>query len=212
MMYEKLIEAILNIQESEALALVADLNNNNADPMEIMNCCSKAMEQVGSRFEEGEYFLPELMMAGEILKQIADIVKPRIKGEISVNRKGRVLVGTVSGDIHDIGKDIVAFLLDVNGYEVLDIGVDVSPQKFVEEINNFRPSVVGLSGLLTIAYESMKNTVEAIKEAGLRDQVKIMIGGGQMSETICAFAGADAYGKDAVAGVTLVKKWMEERQ
>lgn len=211
MMYEKLSEAILNIQESEALTIVADLNNNNADPMEIMNCCSKAMDQVGKRFEEGEYFLPELMMAGEILKQIADIVKPRIRSEVSVNKKGRVLVGTVSGDIHDIGKDIVTFLLDVNGFEVMDIGVDVSPQKFVEEIHNFKPAVVGLSGLLTIAYESMKNTVEAIKEAGLRDQVKIMIGGGQMSNNICAYAGADAYGKDAVAGVTLVKKWMEER-
>jgi trimethylamine corrinoid protein len=210
-MYNKLIEAIKDIREEEALALVTELLNSGADPMEIMNSCSMAMDKVGQLFEAGDYFLPELMMAGEILKQIAEVVKPKMKGESAAKNKGRVLIGTVSGDIHDIGKDIVAFLLNVNGYDVCDIGVDAPPEKFVSEILEFRPAVVGMSGLLTVAYESMKNTVEAIEKAGLRNQVKIMIGGGQMSENICSFAGADAYGKDAIAGVNLVKKWMGDK-
>jgi 5-methyltetrahydrofolate--homocysteine methyltransferase len=121
---------------------------------------------------------------------------------------GRVLMGTVDGDIHNIGKDIVSFLLDVNGFKVRDIGVDVSPEKFVEEIKDFQPQVVGMSGLLTLAYDSMKNTVQAITDAGLRDSVKIMIGGAPMSEKVKEYAGADAYGKDAIVAVTLVKEWV----
>jgi 5-methyltetrahydrofolate--homocysteine methyltransferase len=116
-------------------------------------------------------------------------------------------MGTVEGDIHDIGKDIVTFLLEVNGFEVRDIGIDVPPDTFVEEIKAFQPQVVGMSGLLTLAYDSMKRTVQAIEEAGLRDTVKIMIGGGQVSEKIREHAGADAFGKDAMEGIALVKQW-----
>jgi methanogenic corrinoid protein MtbC1 len=208
-MHKKLITAIRDIQEEEALTIANNLINSGADPMKIMDSCSTAMDMVGKLFEEGEYFLPELMMAGEILKQISNIVKPKIAGTVASQRKGKVLIGTVEGDIHDIGKDIVAFLLDVNEFEVRDIGIDASPEKFVQMINDFKPAVVGMSGLLTVAYESMKNTVRAIEEAGLRNKVKIMIGGGQMSDNICTYAGADAYGKDAIAGVNLVKNWLE---
>jgi methanogenic corrinoid protein MtbC1 len=117
-------------------------------------------------------------------------------------------MGTVEGDIHDIGKNIVTFLLDVNGFEVRDIGIDVPPSKFVEEIKDFKPQVVGLSGLLTLAYGSMKKTVQVIEKAGLRDRVKIMIGGGQVNEQTREYVGADAFGKDAMEGVTLAKKWI----
>jgi 5-methyltetrahydrofolate--homocysteine methyltransferase len=209
-MHDKLTEALTEVNEQNALEITAELIQSGTDPMRIMDSCSDAMDEVGRRFEEGEYFLPELMMAGEIFKQISSIVKPKILENAAIEKKGKVLMGTVEGDIHDIGKDIVSFLLDVNGYEVRDIGIDAAPEKFVHEIRTFKPQVVGLSGLLTVAYESMKNTVLAIRDAGLRDQVKIMIGGGQMSEQVCRFAGADAYGKDAIAGVHLVRKWTEE--
>jgi 5-methyltetrahydrofolate--homocysteine methyltransferase len=148
------------------------------------------------------------MLAGEMLTQITDMVKPELAKMPEVKRLGKVVVGTVAGDIHDIGKNIVSFMLDVNGFEVLDLGVDVSPQKFVEAIGDFQPQVVGLSGFLTLAFDAMKETVEAIKSAGLRDGVKIMIGGGQVNEKIQEYAGADAYGKDAMAGVSLAKKWV----
>jgi methanogenic corrinoid protein MtbC1 len=124
-----------------------------------------------------------------------------------IKRHGKVLIGTVEGDIHDIGKDIVTFMLDVNGFDVLDLGVDVSPQKFVEAIQDFEPQVVGLSGFLTLTFDVMKGTVAAIEAAGLRDGVKIMIGGGQMNDQIREYADADAYGQDAMAAVNLAKKW-----
>jgi 5-methyltetrahydrofolate--homocysteine methyltransferase len=117
-------------------------------------------------------------------------------------------MGTVKGDIHDIGKDIVTFLLDVNGFEVKDIGVDAPPEKFVEAIKDFNPQIVGMSGLLTLAYDSMKETVQAIKEAGLRDNVKIMIGGGQMDDKVREYTGSDAYCPDAMAGVSKTKEWL----
>ena len=166
------------------------------------------MEIVGKCFESGEYFLPQLIMAGEILKQISGLVKPHIKGETHSKNLGRVLMGTVQGDIHNIGKDIVSFMLEVNGFEVKDIGIDVAPEKFVEDIKDFRPQVVGLSGLLTLAFDSMRNTVQAITEAGLREQVKIMIGGGQTSEKIREYSGADGYGEDALIAVRLAKEWV----
>jgi 5-methyltetrahydrofolate--homocysteine methyltransferase len=143
-----------------------------------------------------------------MLSQITDILKPELAKLPEVTRHGKVLVGTVEGDIHDIGKNIVTFMLDVNGFDVLDLGVDVSPAKFVEAIQDFQPQVIGLSGFLTLAFDTMKETIEAIETAGLRDGVKIMIGGGQVSEEIQQYAGADAYGRDAMSGVSLARKWI----
>ena len=176
--------------------------------MVILDLAREAMAIVGQRYDEGAYFLPELMLAGEMLNQISDVVKPELAKMPEIKRHGKVLIGTVEGDIHDIGKNIVTFMFDVNGFDVLDLGVDVPPQKFVEAIQDFEPQVVGLSGFLTLAFDAMKETVDAIKEAGLRDKVKIIVGGGQISEEIKEYTGADAYGKDAMAGVSLAKKWI----
>jgi len=207
-MSDELFETMVNMRENEALETTRVLLEGGADALGILDICTQAMEMVGKRFEEGKYFLPELMLAGEMLVQISELVKPHIKGERITEKKGRVLIGTVEGDIHDIGKDMVVFLLDVNGYEVLDIGIDAPPEKFVNGIKDFEPQVVGMSGLLTLAYDSMKNTVEAIREAGLRDKVKIMLGGGQISEEVKEFTGADASARDAVDGIRLTKKWI----
>ena len=207
-MSKKLVNAIADMKEEEALKLVREMVEGGSDPMEILEAGRKAMDIVGQRYEKGTYFLPELMLAGEMLTQITDIVKPELAKMPEVKRHGKVLIGTVAGDIHDIGKNIVSFMLDVNGFDVLDLGVDVPAQKFVEAIRDFQPQVVGLSGFLTLAFDAMKETVEAIKAAGLRDGVKIMIGGGQVNEKIQEYAGADAYGKDAMAGVSLAKKWV----
>jgi len=137
------------------------------------------------------------------------VVKPKLTQTADVKKIGRVVIGTVEGDIHDIGKDIVTFMLDVNGFDVKDLGVDVPAAKFVETVKEFKPQVVGLSGFLTLAYDPMKNTVQALKDAGLRDKVKVMIGGGQIDEQIRQYTGADAYGKDAMAAVSLAKSWVK---
>jgi methanogenic corrinoid protein MtbC1 len=207
-MSEELVKAIADMREEEALKLVREMVEEGTEPMAILDAAREAMAVVGQRFEKGSYFLPELMMAGEILNQVTNLVKPELAKLAEVKRHGKVLIGTVKGDIHDIGKNIVTFMLDVNGFDVLDLGVDVSPQKFISAIQDFQPQVVGLSGFLTLAYDAMKETVEAIETAGLRGKVKIMIGGGQVSEEIRKYAGADAYGKDAMAGVTLAQKWV----
>jgi methanogenic corrinoid protein MtbC1 len=206
-MSEELVQAIADMREDKALKLVREMVEGGSDPMAILDSAREAMGVVGQRYEEGTYFLPELMLAGEMLSQITDILKPELVKLPEIERHGKVLIGTVKGDIHDIGKDIVTFMLDVNGFEILDLGVDVSPQKFVEAIQDFGPQVIGLSGFLTLAFDAMKETVEAIETAGLRDGVKIMIGGGQVGEEIRKYAGADAYGRDAMAGVSLAQKW-----
>jgi 5-methyltetrahydrofolate--homocysteine methyltransferase len=207
-MSEKLVDAIANMREEEALNLAREMLDSIPEPIQVLELCRKGVDIVGKRFEKGEYFLPELIMAGEMLTKISDMVKPRLTGSGSTKRLGKVIIGTVKGDIHDIGKNIVTFVLDVNNFEVHDLGVDVPPQEFINAIREIQPQVVGLSGFLTLAYDSMKETVEAIRDAGLRDKVKIMIGGGQVSDKIREYAGADAYGRDAMAGVALAKKWI----
>jgi 5-methyltetrahydrofolate--homocysteine methyltransferase len=207
-MNDTLINLMADLQEEETLSMVNTLIKEGGNPMDILSDARSAMEIVGKRFETSEYFIPDLMMAGEILKGISDIVKPLIQGDDASAKKGKVLIGTVAGDIHDIGKDIVTFMLDVSGYDVLDIGIDVPIQVFVEKIQEFQPSVVGLSGFLTLAFDSMKKTVEALEKAGLRDNLKIMIGGGQMDDEVRKYVRADAYGKDAVAAVNLCKQWI----
>jgi methanogenic corrinoid protein MtbC1 len=209
-MSRALVNAIADMREEEALKLVREMVEGGSDPMAILDSAREAMAVVGQRYDAGTYYLPELMLAGEIMSQITDIVKPELAKLPEVKRRGKVLIGTVAGDIHDIGKNIVSFMLDVNGFDVLDLGVDVSPQKLVAAIQGFEPQVVGLSGFLTLAFDAMKETVEAIQAAGLRDGVKIMIGGGQINEKIQEYAGADAYGKDAMAGVSLAQKWVGE--
>jgi len=207
-MSKKLVNAIADMREEEALKLVREMVEGGSDPMAILDAAREAMDIIGQRYEKGTYFLPELILAGEMLNQITEVIKPEMAKVPEVERLGKVLMGTVEGDIHDIGKNIVSFMLDVNGFDVLDLGVDVSAQKFVEAIGEFQPQVVGLSGFLALAFDAMKETVEAIKTAGLRDEVKIMIGGGQVSDEVRKYTGADAYGKDAMAGVSLAKEWV----
>ena len=207
-MSKKLVNAIADMKEEEALNIVKKMVEEGSEPTTILNSAKEAMDIVGQRYEKGDYFLPELMLAGEIMTQITELVKPELAKLPEVEHLGRVLIGTVHGDIHDIGKNIVTFMLDVNGFDVRDLGVDVPPEKFVEAVKDFKPQVIGLSGFLTLAFDAMKETVEAISEAGLRDEVKIMVGGGQVNDEISKYAGADAYGKDAMAGVSLAKKWV----
>jgi 5-methyltetrahydrofolate--homocysteine methyltransferase len=208
---KNLVNWLADMNEDDAFALAKKmLLEEGANPVRVLELCRNAMDIVGQRFEKGEYFLPELVLAGEMLENIGAIAKPLIKqapGE-EPKKLAKVLIGTVHGDLHDIGKNIVTFMLDINGFEVKDIGIDVPVKTFVDEINQFKPDVVGLSGFLTLAFDSMKETIEAIKDAGLRDKLKIMIGGGQVDETVLNYTGADAFGTNAVDAVSLCKNWM----
>jgi 5-methyltetrahydrofolate--homocysteine methyltransferase len=206
-MSEKLINAIAEMDDEQAVQLTKELLEQGADPVEILGDCRTAMEIVGKRFEVGEYFISELILAGEILKAISTEVKPLIRQDETTQKAGKVLVGTVKGDIHDIAKDIVVFMLDVNGFEVKDLGIDVPVQTFVDEVKSWQPDVLALSGFLTLAYTSMKETVEAIETAGLRDKVKIMVGGGTVDGQVCVYAKADGWGTDAMTAVSLAKQW-----
>ena len=207
-MSKKLIDAITEMREDDALKITKELVESGTSPMDILDDCRKAMDVIGKRFETGESYIPELILAGEMLTAITEIIKPHLEEEASGEKLGSVVIGTVEGDIHDIAKDIVAFMLDINGFEVTDLGVDVPPAKFVEAVQETGASIVGLSGFLTLAYDPMKETVAALHDADLN--VKVMIGGGQIDEQIRAYTKANAYGDDAMAAVALAKDWMKE--
>jgi 5-methyltetrahydrofolate--homocysteine methyltransferase len=207
-MADELAKLLSDIKESEALEFVEKALSEGTDPKILMDQAKEGMDIVGEKYASGEYFMPELMFSGEILKAIVRLLEPYLKKNEEVEQLGKVIIGTVAGDIHDIGKDLVVFMLDINGFEVIDLGIDVPIQKFVDAIKESGSSVVGLSGFLTLAYQSMKDTVDAIRDAGLRDNVKIMIGGGQMNDQVKEFTGADAYGKNAMEAVALSKQWI----
>jgi methanogenic corrinoid protein MtbC1 len=205
---QQLIDAIAEMQEDEAMQVAQQMLDDGDDPQAILDACKDAMTVVGQRYEQGEYFLPELVIAGDMLTAIGEKIKPLLQVQAAgAAKQGTVVIGTVKGDIHDIGKDIVGFMLDVNGFEVVDLGVDVPASDFVAKIQEVKPQVVGLSGFLTLAFDQMKATVDAIRAAGLRDQVKIMIGGAIMDDTVRNYIGADAYGADATAAVRLAQGW-----
>lgn len=208
-MSKELIDAIVEMREADALSLASAALEQGEEPINVLHDARQAMECVGERFEAGEYFLPELMMAGEIMTHIADLAKPRMTGDFEAERIGQVVLGTVEGDIHDIGKDIVAFMLDVNGLEVHDLGVDVPPQAFVEKIRETGAHILGLSGFLHFAHQSMRDTIELLEREGLRDDINIMIGGGQIDEKVKAYTGADAWGSDAMDAVVYARKWVQ---
>jgi len=173
----------------------------------VMNGMAKGMDVVGEKYERNEYFLAELIMAGEVMKEGMKVLEPFLKkGEMK--KAGKVVIGTVRGDLHDIGKNIVATLLNAAGFEVIDLGVDVAPEKFVEAVKENKPDIVGMSALLTTTMMEMENVIKALKEAGLRDKVKVIIGGAPITEEYAKKIGADAAARDAVEGVNICKSWV----
>jgi len=203
-----LVNLLANLKDKEVLELVKQSLDAGEDPLKILEDSRKGMEIVGKRFADDEYFLPELVFSGELLKQVTELVKPHLKQAVETKKLGKVVIGTVAGDIHDIGLNIVIFMLDVNGFEVYNLGVDVPAEAFVNKVKETGAPILGLSGFLTPAFDAMKETVEAVESAGIRDKVKIMIGGGQLDEEVRKYAKADAYGKNAMAAVALAKGWV----
>ena len=203
----EIVDAIVDLDEPRALDLADEMLKSGVDPVEILERCRKGMSIVGERFESGDFFLSEMIMAAEIFNQIMEQIRPRLKKFISESR-GKIVIGTVEGDVHDIGKNIVIALLEAEGFDVVDLGVDVSPSKFVEAIREHEPDIVGMSSLLTVALESTKRTVDAITEAGLRDKVKVIVGGGRIDSHAADYIKPDASTDNAAQGVKLCAKLM----
>ncbi|MHA1266074.1 MAG: cobalamin B12-binding domain-containing protein [Candidatus Helarchaeota archaeon] len=205
---EELITAIADLDEDRALQIVETLSNQMS-AIDIINIARKGMESVGEKFAAKEYFLADLIYSAEIFQEIMQKLEPALVITDKSQFKGKIVIGTVKDDIHDIGKNIVISLLRAAGFEVIDLGVDIPAETFVEAVKNEQPQVLGLSGLLTIAIDQMKNTIDALKEAGLRDNLKIIIGGGPMDEKVREYVGADANTQDAVQGVNLIKELID---
>ena len=207
-MTQELTQAIVDLREDEALAMVDRLLADGADAVGILADCKAAMDVIGEKFANGEAFIPELIMAGEIMTGVSTKLKPHLAGSAPEEKLGVVVIGTVEGDIHDIGKDIVATMLDIAGFEVVDLGVDVQVDRFISTAQEKNARIIAMSCLLTSAIDAMKATVAAAGVAGIRGDVKLMVGGAPITEQVVAYTGADGFGKDAVEAVELAKQWI----
>ena len=203
-MHDELFSKIVDMDEEGSIKMAKEYLDGGGDPNELLNICRNAMGEIGSRFEKGEYFLSELILGGEIFRSIMEFTLPHLKEDES-QKLGKIVLGTVKDDIHNIGKDIFKAFVEAAGFEVIDIGVDVPVEKFVEAVKTNNPDIIGMSCLITAGISSMKKTIEAIKEAGVTG-AKIIIGGGRVDENVRQLVGADAWADDAAKGVRLCRE------
>jgi len=205
----ELANALANLKEDEVAKLVRQKMDAGTDAMSILSELRNGMDIVGESYKKGEYFLCELIVSSEIFKDSMKLIEPRLKAGKESAEVTKVVLGTVKGDIHNIGKDIVATLLKAAGFEVYDLGIDVAPSAFVNKLMETGAPILGMSGLLTPSFEAMKETVEAVKEAGIRDKVKIVVGGGIVTELVARHTDADAFTDDGLEGVGICKKFAQ---
>lgn len=209
---KRLTQLLGDLNEDEVMDIVSNFMNNNPTPEGadvLMKAAQQGMAIVGDRFERGDYFVGDLIFAGEILTDIIDIIKPVIGGESKQNVRGIIVLGTVKGDLHDIGKNIFKIMAIAEGFEVHDIGIDQSVEAFVEKVKEVKPDILGMSGVLTLAIDAMKDTVTGMTDAGLRDHLKVIIGGNPVTKDACDHIGADAFTTNAPEGLSIVKEWMK---
>jgi methanogenic corrinoid protein MtbC1 len=210
----QLIRYVADLKEQEALALVRERVAQNDDPLLLVENCQEGLRIVGERYERQEYYLSGLIMAGEIFREVMEILAPIIEGRFSGSESGVILLGTVEGDIHDIGKNNLSLLLTCYGFTVNDLGVDVPPEEFLSQAMQLKPDIIGLSGLLTSSYDSMRATVQLLRSASDHSvaATPIVIGGNQLNEQVCQYVGADAWVTDAMSGVRLFQKLIAQRK
>jgi len=207
----ELSSALANLEEDKVNQLIKQELGPGKDAMGVLTELRKGMDEVGQRYKKGEYFLSELIVSGEIFKEAMKAIEPSLK-KGSGGPATKIVIGTVKGDIHNIGKDIVATLLKGAGFDVYDLGIDVPVKAFIDKVVETKATIVGMSGLLTPSFGSMKETVDALKEAGLRDKVKVIIGGGVVTELVKRHTDADAFTDDAMDGIETIKKWAKEKK
>ena len=206
MSLEAIYEAVLNGDAKKAEAEVKVALDANTPPGDILHkACIPAMGEVGRLFEEGEKFVPEMLISARAMQAAMNLLKPHL-AEGDVSATGKVVIGTVAGDLHDIGKNLVGMMLEGSGFEVIDLGTDVSPQQFVDTVKEQQPDMIGMSALLTTTMPSMGATIEALKEAGLREQVKVMVGGAPITQDFAEKIGADGFAPDASSAARKAKE------
>lgn len=204
----RLTTLVAELDEDAVLALVHECIAAGEDPLQIIEACNAGLREVGLKYESGEYFVSGLIMSGEIFREVVEMVQPQLGQRTDEQSSGVVMIGTVSGDIHDIGKNMLGMLLSCYGFTVIDLGVDVPPEDFAQKAIETKPDIVGLSGLITASFERMKETVTAVRQKAAENQVSfpIIIGGGMVDESICRYVGADYWENDAMSGVRLCMK------
>lgn len=205
---KKLYDAVLNGDNKSAVAITKEAIAEKVDPMELVSHhMIPAMDEVGRRFECSEYFVPELLLSARAMKSALELIRPLLAAS-GAKPVGRVVIGTVKGDLHDIGKNLVSSMLEGSGFEVKDLGTDVSPEKFVQAVQETNAQVVCLSALLTVTMPSMKTTIAALENAGLRQKVKVLVGGAPVTAQYAQQIGADGFGENANTAVTLARRMM----
>lgn len=203
---KKLYEAVLNGDAKTAAAVTKEALQEGASPIELVNqYMIPAMDEVGRRYEAEEYFVPELLLAARAMKASMDLIRPLLSAS-GTQPLGRVVIGTVKGDLHDIGKNLVAALLEGGGFEVIDLGADVPPEKFVQAVEEKQANIVCLSALLTVTMPAMRTTIETLEKAGVRSRVKVLVGGAPVTQKYADEIGADGYGENASVAVTLARR------
>ncbi len=202
----EITNALADLNEELTAKLIKEALHKKIPAGDILEACQEGMSEVGARFERQDYFVSDLIMSGEIFRQVGVLLEPHLEA-VGAARLGKIVFGTVKGDIHDIGKDIVISMLRAAGFEVIDLGVDVPPSRFVDALKQSGATVLGMSGLLTLAFDAMKKTITEITAAGMRDKVKIMVGGGTVDGNVCKAVGADDWGGNAQQAVRLAKQW-----
>jgi methylmalonyl-CoA mutase cobalamin-binding domain/chain len=209
----QLAKLVADLEEDTVLELVQQRLDAGDDPLQIIDECNQGMRDVGQRYEQGEYFVAGLIMSGEIFREVVEIVQPLLEQQADGKASGRVLVGTVSGDIHDIGKNMFGMLLSCHGFDVIDLGVDVPPDVFAAKAVEIKPDIVGLSGLITASFETMKETITALRTQAKEHQLSfpIIIGGGMIDDQVCQYVGADYWMPDAMAGVRLCEELLKDK-
>lgn len=210
MIETKIISAVEAIDEKRAIALVAAEIETGKDKKEISNQLNYALQRVAVRYEEGEYYIADLIMAGELVSNLLKMMGMDSTQMADGRNLGKIVVGTVFDDIHDVGKNIFISMLRAEGFEVIDMGTDVSTEKFIKVIKKEKPAIVGISGILTSVVENIKEVIDEIKAQGLRDDLKIILGGALAGTDYAKYVGADGYSSDAIEGVNICKKWLEQ--
>lgn len=208
--WKHLTEAVGELDEEKVLEILENFvasNPTEEEGQKVIEACQAGMEIVGDLFESGEYFVGDLIFAGELLSQSIDLLKTII-GSSSDAKVGKIVLGTVHGDLHDIGKNIFRSMAEAAGFEVYDLGIDQTTENFINKVKEINPDIVGMSGVLTLAIESMKETVQGLKDAGLKDNIKIIIGGNPVTKEVCEHVGADAWTTNAAEGVKICQGWV----